>query len=57
LSAHVIVAPQVDCHAARLAIERVLRADNITHTTLQVDHQEDVGAEHCEVAHGPVHRS
>ena len=57
LSAHVIVAPQVDCHAARLAIERVLRADNITHTTLQVDHQEDVGAEHCEVAHGPVHRA
>ncbi len=57
LSAHVIVRPEVDCHAARLAIEQVLRADRITHTTLQVDHEEDVGAEHCEEAHGPVHRS
>jgi cobalt-zinc-cadmium efflux system protein len=57
LSAHVLVRPDVDCHATRLAIEQVLRADRITHTTLQVDHQEDVGAEHCEVAHGPVHRS
>ena len=28
-----------------------------THTTLQVDHQETVGAEHCEDAHGPVHRA
>ena len=41
LSAHVLVGPDVDCHAARLAIEQVLRADRITHTTLQVDHQED----------------
>ena len=57
LSAHVLVRPDVDCHAARLAIEQVLRADRITHTTLQVDHQETVGAEHCEDAHGPVHRS
>ena len=44
LSAHVLVRPDVDCHAARLAIEQVLRADRITHTTLQVDHQEEVGA-------------
>ncbi len=57
LSAHVLVRPDVDCHAARLAIEQVLRADRITHTTLQVDHQEPVGAEHCEDAHGPVHRA
>jgi len=57
LSAHVLVRPDVDCHAARLAIEQVLRADRITHTTLQVDHQESVGAEHCEDAHGPVHRA
>ena len=56
LSAHVLVRPDVDCHAARVAIERVLYADHITHTTLQVDHQE-VGAEHCEHAHGPVHRT
>ena len=57
LSAHVLVRADVDCHAARLAIEQVLRADRITHTTLQVDHQEQVGAEHCEQAHGPVHRT
>ena len=56
LSAHVLVRPDVDCHAARLALEDVLRADAITHTTLQVDHA-SVGAEHCEDAHGPVHRS
>jgi cobalt-zinc-cadmium efflux system protein len=56
LSAHVLVRPDVDCHAARLAMEHVLRADAITHTTLQVDHA-SVGAEHCEDAHGPVHRS
>jgi cobalt-zinc-cadmium efflux system protein len=57
LSAHVLVRADVDCHAARLAIEQVLRGDHITHTTLQVDHQEELGAEHCEQAHGPVHRS
>ena len=56
LSAHVLVQPAVDCHAAREAIERLLRVDNIEHTTLQVDHIE-LGAEHCEQAHGPVHRS
>lgn len=55
LSAHVLVRPDVDCHAARLAIEQVLRGDHIDHTTLQVDHVK-VGAEHCEQAHGPVHR-
>jgi cobalt-zinc-cadmium efflux system protein len=55
LSAHVLVQPAVDCHAAREAIERVLRVDNIEHTTLQVDHVRR-GAEHCEQAHGPVHR-
>jgi cobalt-zinc-cadmium efflux system protein len=55
LSAHVLVQPAVDCHAAREAIERVLRVDNIEHTTLQVDHVQR-GAEHCEQAHGPVHR-
>ena len=61
LSAHVLVRPDVDCHAARLAIEQVLRTDRITHTTLQVDHQEEVGpgrdSAHCEQAHGPVHRT
>jgi cobalt-zinc-cadmium efflux system protein len=56
LSAHVLVQPDVDCHIARLAIERVLRHDHIDHTTLQVDHV-DSAAAHCEQAHGPVHRS
>ncbi|HEY0813637.1 MAG TPA: cation diffusion facilitator family transporter [Pseudonocardia sp.] len=56
LSAHVLVRADVDCHAARLAIEHVLRGDRIDHTTLQVDHVQ-VGANHCEQSHGPVHRS
>ncbi len=59
LSAHVLVLPDVDCHNARVAIEDVLHADHITHTTLQVDHQEvgaGVNVAHCEQAHGPVHR-
>ena len=39
LSAHVLVRPGDDCHAARRAIERVLvREFGIEHTTLQVDH-------------------
>jgi cobalt-zinc-cadmium efflux system protein len=39
LAAHVLVAPDDDCHARRRELERVLRSDfNITHTTLQVDH-------------------
>jgi cobalt-zinc-cadmium efflux system protein len=39
LSAHVLVEPGADCHAARRRLERVL-ADNfgLSHTTLQVDH-------------------
>ena len=41
LSAHVLVAPEADCHAARRRLERTL-ADRfgLTHTTLQVDHAE-----------------
>jgi cobalt-zinc-cadmium efflux system protein len=41
LSAHVLVEPEADCHAARRRLERLL-ADRfgITHTTLQVDHAE-----------------
>jgi cobalt-zinc-cadmium efflux system protein len=39
LSAHVLVEPGADCHAARRRLEQVL-ADNfgLSHTTLQVDH-------------------
>ena len=41
LSAHVLVSPEADCHAARRRLERTL-ADRfgLTHTTLQVDHAE-----------------
>jgi cobalt-zinc-cadmium efflux system protein len=41
LSAHVLVSPDADCHAARRRLEHTL-ADRfgLTHTTLQVDHAE-----------------
>jgi len=41
LSAHVLVAPDADCHAARARLARTL-ADRfgVTHTTLQVEHAE-----------------
>jgi len=41
LSAHVLVSPDADCHAARRRLERTL-ADRfgLTHTTLQVEHAE-----------------
>lgn len=55
LSAHVLVSPVVDCHEARQAMERLLRAEHIEHTTLQVDHVGDDDV-HCEQAHGPTHR-
>lgn len=39
LSAHVLVEPSADCHAARLRLEKLLSDEyHITHTTLQVDH-------------------
>jgi cobalt-zinc-cadmium efflux system protein len=39
LSAHVLVAPDADCHAARRRLERTLAERfGMTHTTLQVDH-------------------
>ena len=39
LSAHVIVAPALDCHQVRLDLESMLRERyGLTHTTLQVDH-------------------
>lgn len=40
LSAHVLVARETDCHAARRQLERVLRERfHLHHTTLQVDHE------------------
>jgi len=39
LSAHVIVEPDVDCHAARRGLERLLAERyDVTHTTLQTEH-------------------
>jgi cobalt-zinc-cadmium efflux system protein len=39
LSAHVLVAPDSDCHAARRTMEKMLRERfELDHTTLQVDH-------------------
>jgi cobalt-zinc-cadmium efflux system protein len=39
LSAHVIVAADVDCHAARRGLERLLAERyEVTHTTLQTEH-------------------
>jgi cobalt-zinc-cadmium efflux system protein len=39
LSAHVLVAPDADCHAARRRLERTLTERfGLTHTTLQVEH-------------------
>jgi len=43
LSAHVLVEGDEDCHERRLAVENRLRAGfGIEHTTLQVDHQEEL---------------
>ncbi|MFG3000406.1 cation diffusion facilitator family transporter [Streptomyces sp. NPDC048340] len=42
LSAHVLVAPEGDCHAVRRDLEGLLAKEyGITHTTLQVDHAQD----------------
>jgi cobalt-zinc-cadmium efflux system protein len=39
LTAHVLVAPGIDCHGVRRALEQMLRQRfRIEHTTLQVDH-------------------
>jgi cobalt-zinc-cadmium efflux system protein len=39
LAAHVLVRPEVDCHATRRRLQRVLEQQfGIRHTTLQVDH-------------------
>ncbi|KUJ65972.1 cation diffusion facilitator family transporter [Streptomyces albus subsp. albus] len=68
LSAHVLVAPDGDCHAVRQELEAVLHEEyGITHTTLQVDHVREpqvpgaaagpgVSVLHCRTAHGLVHR-
>jgi cobalt-zinc-cadmium efflux system protein len=41
LSAHVLVGREADCHAARRALEELLRERfGLDHTTLQVDHED-----------------
>jgi cobalt-zinc-cadmium efflux system protein len=68
LSAHVLVQAGADCHAARVATERMLAERyGVEHTTLQVDHARPVlhaigravqsSAEHCADPHGPIHRA
>jgi cobalt-zinc-cadmium efflux system protein len=63
MSAHVLVAEGLDCHAVRAEIAGLLRDDyRITHCTLQVDHADtdpdrSTGFEtdpdqHCDDAHG-----
>lgn len=45
LSAHVLVTPGADCHAARRRLERILSERfGLTHTTLQVEHAEPASA-------------
>lgn len=58
LSAHVLVAPQFDCHEVCLRMRQVLHSHHgIGHVTLQADHAETGThrAEHCEDAHGQIH--
>ncbi|MFC7641239.1 hypothetical protein ACFQX6_09815 [Streptosporangium lutulentum] len=62
LSAHVLVTPGADCHAIRLAAERMFHDTyGIGHTTLQVDHTSsealtiDGADAHCRDPHGPTH--
>jgi len=41
LAAHVLVAPESDCHAIRRSLERMLSEQfGLDHTTLQVEHAE-----------------
>ena len=52
LSAHVLVEPSADCHAARLGLEKLLADEyHITHTTLQVDH---AGERYLQINASPV---
>jgi cobalt-zinc-cadmium efflux system protein len=64
LSAHVLVAAGVDCHAIRARLDDMVGDQfGIHHTTMQVDHAgPEHGASgikpytaHCEDAHGPAH--
>ena len=61
LSAHILVKPDADCHAARRRLELILSERfGLTHTTLQVDHAEprtstiEIGE--AVARHGPLAR-
>lgn len=66
LSAHVLVAPDRDCHALRKGLQAGLRDEyGIKHATLEVDHaperlsgvgSADPTVRHCENPHGVVRR-
>ncbi|WP_239161583.1 cation diffusion facilitator family transporter [Acrocarpospora phusangensis] len=65
MSAHILVQPGADCHAVRVAAERLVHDEyGIDHTTLQVDHAPadtlTIGATategHCADPHGPAHK-
>jgi cobalt-zinc-cadmium efflux system protein len=61
LSAHVLVSPGADCHAARRRLELILSERfGLTHTTLQVDHAEPrtstVELGEAVARHGPLGR-
>src|SRR5437773_6397266 len=57
LSAHVLVAPDADCHAARRRLEELLRDRfGLSHTTLQVEHAE-AGSTPVEVGEAVARRT
>jgi cobalt-zinc-cadmium efflux system protein len=57
LSAHVVVADGVDCHALRQQIEHwLIDTYGIEHSVLQVDHAAELeDRKHCAQSHGPTH--
>ncbi|MFI6324769.1 cation diffusion facilitator family transporter [Nonomuraea sp. NPDC050556] len=62
LSAHILVSPGADCHAVRVAAERLVHDEyGIEHTTMQVDHASPellkIGQTeaHCADSHGPAY--
>ena len=58
LSAHILVAPNADCHGIRREIEELLHTEyDIDHTTLQVDHEGAEASAHCFDPHGEPYRA
>lgn len=58
VSAHILVAPDADCHGIRREIEELLHTQyDIDHTTLQVDHEDTETSTHCLDPHGQQYRA